>query len=245
MLAMCVVSIAWHAHPDWVLVVAGNRDEFHARPTAPLARWRERAGVIAGRDMLSGGSWMGVSEAGRFAVVTNVRSETGPQPDRASRGALVADFLAGSGGCADPEMIAFEAFNPFCLLVANGDEARLISNHPESLVQPVQPGITGLSNGEPGANWPRLARLNAAVAGLIKDNSHGTDQLFALLADETPDAEDADARPVFIRDGIYGTRCSTLVLVDRAGGGRIIERRFGANGEAGGETSFDFTWRPS
>ncbi len=91
---MCVVAVAIDAHPRWRLVVAGNRDEYHARASAPLARWDEVSGIIAGRDLVSGGSWMGVSEAGRFAVVTNIRDADGPDPAKLSRGALVADWLA-------------------------------------------------------------------------------------------------------------------------------------------------------
>src|SRR4249919_1335275 len=91
---MCVLAFAWHAHPRWPLVVAGNRDELHARPTIPLARWDRPSHLLAGRDLQSGGTWLGVSEQGRFAVVTNLRGYGVPQPDCASRGALVADALS-------------------------------------------------------------------------------------------------------------------------------------------------------
>ena len=102
---MCVLAFAWNAHPRWRLVLAGNRDELHERPAAPLARWREPDHILAGRDLLAGGTWLGVSEQGRLAVVTNLRGFGPPAPDMASRGALVRDVLAGDGAHADPDAI--------------------------------------------------------------------------------------------------------------------------------------------
>src|SRR3546814_7425922 len=88
---MCVLAFAWRAHPHWPLIAAGNRDELHARPAQPLARWDRPDHLLAGRDLQSGGTWLGVSEQGRFAVVTNLRGYGAPEPGRASRGALVTD----------------------------------------------------------------------------------------------------------------------------------------------------------
>src|SRR5579864_7075567 len=112
---MCVAAFAWQAHPRWLLVAIGNRDEFHERPAAPLARWGD-GGIVAGRDLLSGGTWLGVSEAGRFGLVTNLRGHGGPEPDRASRGALVTDLLVGHGHYADPATAPLQDFNPFNLI---------------------------------------------------------------------------------------------------------------------------------
>ena len=86
---MCVAAIAWHAHPRWRLVAIGNRDEYHARPAAPLALWDDGSGIIAGRDLVGGGAWLGVSEAGRFVLITNRRGFGDPDPARRSRGELV------------------------------------------------------------------------------------------------------------------------------------------------------------
>src|SRR5690242_20684083 len=92
---MCVLAFAWRAHRRWRMVVAGNRDELHARPATPLARWSEPDHVLAGKDLKSGGTWLGVSEQGRFAVITNLRGFGGLQGDRTSRGALVSGLLTG------------------------------------------------------------------------------------------------------------------------------------------------------
>ena len=120
---MCVAALAWRAHPRWKLLAIANRDEFHARPAAPLARWDN--GIVAGRDLEAGGTWLGVSEAGRFALVTNFRLPGYPKPGMASRGGLVTGWLAGepSGDGA--------AMNPFHLLCADTRAARHLTNAPE------------------------------------------------------------------------------------------------------------------
>jgi uncharacterized protein with NRDE domain len=232
---MCVVAVAWHAHPRWRLVVAGNRDEYHARASAPLARWDDAPGIIAGRDLVSGGSWMGVADSGRFAVVTNIRDADGPDPAKLSRGALVADWLANGRLPEDADR-----FNPFNLIVTGGDEADYLSNRPISARQTLTKGIHGLSNAIPDEHWPRKDRLVAALSGWLETMADQPEQLLDLLRDET--LPDRDAHPVFIRSPVYGTRCSTLIAVDHEGRGQIIERRFGADGDVSGESRLDFGW---
>ncbi|MEP7351086.1 MAG: NRDE family protein [Sphingorhabdus sp.] len=232
---MCVVAIAWEAHPRWRLLVAGNRDELHTRPSAPVARWQDQSDIIAGRDLVSKGTWMGVSDSGRFAVVTNIRNADGPDPDKKSRGDLVADWLH-SGHVTDE----LGDFNPFNLIVTGHQSAELLSNRPMPLRQPMQPGIHGLSNAIPDEHWPRTDRLVAEISDWLTGPAADLQELFGLLIDET--IPDPDAIPVFIRSPIYGTRCSTVIAVDRQGQGQIIERRFGPDGEPGGQTKIDFVW---
>src|SRR5574338_934087 len=116
---MCVLAFAWRAHPRWLLVAAGNRDELHARHAQPLARWDQPDHLLAGRDTQSGGTWLGVSEQGRFAVVTNLRGYGAPEPDRPSRGVLVTDLRSRKGLYADPRDAELSDFNPFNLIVAD------------------------------------------------------------------------------------------------------------------------------
>ena len=231
---MCVVAIAWKAHPKWRLLVAGNRDEFHARATAPLARWNEPSNIIAGRDLVSGGSWMGVS-AGRFAVVTNIRDADGPSADRKSRGALVSDWLAQG---ALPS--ATDQFNPYNLIVADLYSAQFISNRPTATREHLPPGIHGLSNAVPNEHWPRKDRLIAGMEDWLKEPATNPEALLDLLAEEA--VPDRDSLPLFIRSPVYGTRCSTVVAVDDAGLGHIIERSFDHNGAISGDRSLAFDW---
>ena len=249
---MCVAAVAWAAHPDWHLVAIGNRDEFHARPAAPLARWEE--GILAGRDLQSGGTWLGVSEAGRFALVTNLRGHGVAEPDKASRGALVTDQLTGTGQYADAATAPLMHFNPFNLIVADGAEARFLSNRPEEIRTALAHGIYGLSNGALDEPWPKTLQLKAALLDWLNEGTEDFAPLFAALASETlPDIGlhpqspsdvplEAPDTPPFIRNPIYGTRCSTVVAIDRKGSGTITERRFNADAHPIGETSLSFSW---
>jgi uncharacterized protein with NRDE domain len=233
---MCVVALALDCHPRWRLVLAGNRDEYHERASARLARWADAPAVIAGRDLVAGGSWLGVSEDGRLAVVTNIRNPEGPDPAKSSRGALVGDWLAEGRA---PELAALPGYNPFNLLLIGMGEARLYSNQPAPQEHRLQPGIHGLSNGHPGENWPRREAAEKALA-VWGERDAAPDELFTMLRDEN--VLDDGGLPIFIRSPVYGTRCSTVVLVGHNGSGTIIERRFAADGSGAGEVAIDFHW---
>lgn len=233
---MCVAAVAHRAHPRWRLVVIGNRDEFHERPTAPLSQWPN--GVIAGRDLQAGGTWLGVNAASRFALVTNLRVDGYPKPELASRGALVTDWLAGRDP-ADPKKM-----NPFNLFMADAETAWHLTNHPEVRRLPLAPGIHGLSNGPHEQPWAKTRALEAALARWLETGSDDPAPLFAALADRTalPGAgPEAPFSAVFIRNALYGTRCSTVVLIAADGAARIIERRFDADGQTHSETQIAFT----
>lgn len=231
---MCVVAVAIDAHPRWRLAVAGNRDEYHARASAPLARWNDGLGIIAGRDLVSGGSWMGVSDAGRFGVVTNIRDADGPDPAKLSRGALVTDWLGEARAPEHPVQ-----FNPFNLILVDGAGAAYISNRPRPLHAPLGKGIHGLSNAIPDEHWSRKDRLVHHMTAWL-ETADCADHLLEVLSEET--IADREAYPVFIRSPIYGTRCSTVITVDHEGQGQIFERRFAPDGERSGDTSLNFLW---
>jgi uncharacterized protein with NRDE domain len=252
---MCVMAFAWDVHPRWKWLLVGNRDEAHARPSAPLARWPDAPGLIAGRDLEAGGTWMGVHESGRAAVVTNVRNPRVVK-DGLSRGLLVTDFLRGNRGAAThaAQLAARAAgYRPFNLLLADRDAACCVANSPAVRMCAVAPGVHGLSNAELDAPWPKTRRVTVALRDWMatRDGEDFT-ALLDAFHDETvaPDAELPDTgiglelerrlSPVFIRGGEYGTRATTLIALARGGGGRIVERRFGPNGVDEGETAFDF-----
>lgn len=240
---MCVAAVAWNAHPKWRLVVAGNRDEFHTRPAAPLTRWDDRAGVIAGRDLTGGGTWLGVHDAARFALVTNFRQPEGPQPGRPSRGKLVTDLLEGRA----PERLA--EMNSFNVIHVDDADAWFLTNFPKVRRVPLASGIHGLSNGGFHDRWPKTRQVEAALEAWLDAHDDCAALLEALRA-ETPDpalarpSEGPEPRfaPVFIRDANYGTRCSTVVAVDREGAGMIVEHRYDPEGQSTGETRIRFRW---
>lgn len=229
---MCVVALALDAHPKWRIILAGNRDEFHARPSAPLARWEGAdSHIIAGRDLVSGGTWLGVSEQGRIAVVTNIRTGNPPDPAKASRGDLVIDYLRGR---SVPALETLDHFNAFSLITIGPESAILTANRPSPMAEPITSGIQGLSNGLPNEDWPRKSRLLEAFKEVIHSANDLPDAMLSLLGSESIDDS------IFIRSDIYGTRCSTVVLVDYEGRGLITERQFAVEGIPLGQTSINF-----
>jgi uncharacterized protein with NRDE domain len=252
---MCLIAFAWQAHPRWRLVLAGNRDEFHARPSAPLVRWDDGV-VVGGRDLEAGGTWLGVTDAGRCCVVTNVRDPRDPQLG-ASRGLLATDYLHGDAHAAAhaQTMLATAAdYRPFNLLTFDAADAFYLGNRPSAKAQTVAPGVHGLSNADFNTPWPKtralMRHLQAWLDTPVGDGDFAP--LFAALADEhrAPDEQLPDTgvglererwlSSAFIRGDLYGTRASTIVALGHDGRGVIVERRFGPNGREEGETAMSF-----
>ncbi|MBD9469986.1 NRDE family protein [Pseudoxanthomonas sp. PXM01] len=249
---MCLVALAWKVHPRWRLLLAGNRDEFHGRPTAPLAHWVASPDLMAGQDLQSGGTWAGVDAGGRMAVVTNVRDPAIQVPGAPSRGQLAAGFLQ-SPDSADHRatglLVAAEVFAPFNLLLADAEDCEYLSNYPTPRRLSLAPGVHGLSNGDLDEPWPKTMALKQRLAGWLTSDDEDVSPLWQALADETqaPDDRLPDTgvgidlermlSPAFIRGDRYGTRASTLIAIDHAGHGWISERRFGPEGVFEGETT--------
>jgi uncharacterized protein with NRDE domain len=248
---MCLLAIAWKVHPRWRLLLAGNRDEFHPRPTAPLAHWQEPGGIVAGRDLQSGGTWAGVSAGGRMAVVTNVRDPALRKPGAPSRGALATAFLGATAPAAAHAarlLASAQAYAPFNLLLADGESCEYVGNTPATRQVRLAPGVHGLSNGDLDEPWPKVVALCERLGAWIDAGDDDPAPLWAALADETraddaalPDtgvgiALERMLSPAFIRDADYGTRASTLIAIDHDGRGWIAERRFGPDGVFEGET---------
>ena len=247
---MCLILVAWQIHPDYPLVVAANRDEFHARPTAVAARWMEAPHVIAGRDLEAGGTWLGVTETGRFAAVTNVR-EPGKPKGPQSRGCLTRDFLTGAASPGDfTAGIADDAFSGFNLLVADEQTLCYRSNR-DGPPRVLSAGTYGVSNHLLDTPWPKLTTAKARFAEAL-EHLPAEQPFFDLLADDeiVPDEDlpatgvplDWDRRlsAVFVHSPGYGTRASTLLLRHRNGTGVLIERGFGPDANVVGETRLMF-----
>ncbi|MCC5885204.1 MAG: NRDE family protein [Gammaproteobacteria bacterium] len=252
---MCLILLAHRVHPEFPLIVAANRDEFHGRPAAAASFWQDQPQVLAGRDLEAGGSWLGVSRKGRFAAVTNFSEEpVEPLPPR-SRGALVSDFLAGATA---PEPYLSEiarhagAYKGFNLLLSDGEELWYYSNR---LPRPqrLEPGTYGLSNHLLDTAWPRVRRGKSALAVFEEAEQHpDVEELLALLADETaPTPAEIAASgldpghagritPCFIRGPVYGTRASTVVVTGSSGEIRFTEVGFEAQGHRIGRQDFSF-----
>ena len=229
---MCVVAFAWQVHADWPLILIGNRDEFHARPAAPLGAWDDGSGIVAGRDLQAGGTWLGAHPAsGRIVVVTNVRGAL-PDPAKESRGALVVDLLRGDGRFADPAEDDLDSFNAFNLFAMGDGKAQLLSNRPQSQILTLGAGVHALANEPIDSPCPRAERLRTALAAVIDARADPEGLLDTLAAEGDP--------ALFLRGEVYGTRASTLVAVAADGNGKVIERRYEADGRPIGTTALQF-----
>ncbi|MCC7258778.1 MAG: NRDE family protein [Gammaproteobacteria bacterium] len=241
---MCLVAIAWRAHPDYPLVIAGNRDEFHVRPSAAAAWWDEAADVLGGRDLVAGGSWLAIGRNGRFAVVVNDPRRP-PGPTRtASRGQLVRDFVTGNrpgGRYLDAVSVAAERYAGFCLVLGTPVQVRALrspnGNHRARWTLP--PGITVIGNSPPEDPAPKVAYLrdaaSAVLAGTHPDPAAWLDALVRRgPVGLSPGGTPGTAHAPFIVGTDYGTRASTVVLVDAGGGCEFVERRYDADGAPAG-----------
>lgn len=240
---MCLIAFAWQAHPTLDLVVAANRDEFHARATEPAYWWDSPVGVFGGRDCAAGGAWCAADRHGRFAAVTNVREPVRDEAVR-SRGLLVRDYFAQSVDAGDwAARMADEgpAFGPFNLLVGDRENLWFVSNRGRIRHRRLEPGIHAISNGHWGDHWPKTERAQARLRTLLDAGTPDDAALFDLLADtdpaptaELPDTGVDSARerflsPLFIQSAVYGTRASTVIRRDQDGRVHFHERGFDAD----------------
>lgn len=249
---MCLIVVAHRAHPDWPLVLAANRDEFHARPTQDAHWWPDRPDVVGGRDLQAGGSWFAIDRRGRFAAVTNFRDAEPPSRNRRSRGELVTAFLDGERAPLEyAASIDGDRYGGFNLLVGDGDALAYLSNR-DGGCRALVPGIYGVANATLDTPWPKLERSKSRLAALLDTGAVNETALQSLLGDRVRarvadveagslpfDTAHALTAP-FIVTAEYGTRCSTVVL--RRGNGRVrfVEKRFDADGSATGSSAFSF-----
>lgn len=221
---MCLIIAAWRVHPAWRLIVAANRDEFHARPASPAAFWSDRPHILGGRDLEAKGTWMAVSRNGRFAAVTNYRGAREPSAAE-SRGALVTRFLDAAAPAAayvaevDGRKTSYSGYN---LLACDGEELWWTSNR-DSAPRRLEPGYYALGNLL--LDSPEVLPLKERARAVV-EAAPSMETLFTLLA---------GARVV---NEQYGTRCSTICMVGRSI--RYAERSFSRDGADGETRHFEF-----
>jgi uncharacterized protein with NRDE domain len=243
---MCLIAIAWQVSRDFPLMVAANRDEFYARPSAAAALWKDHPTILAGRDLQAGGTWLGVSTTGRFAAITNIRDPDGAAAAPRSRGELTADFLRGNSAPADylaevrDRLCEYLGFN---LLIGAGDELWYLHGVEGGTPRRLEAGVYGLSNAALDVPWPKVRIAREGLAALLRrDTPPGHDDLAACVSSErlaAPQelvghglvgemAERLSAQ--FIVTDTYGTRCRSTVLRTASGELSFREERFAAGG---------------
>jgi len=249
---MCLILVAWHVHADYPLLLAANRDEFHARAAAPAGWWQE-PNILAGRDLAAGGTWLGVARDGRFAALTNYRDPSVAQRDAPSRGALVPATLASTL----PAELRLQQlrrtagnYNGFNLIFSDGERLAVFESVPGS-GRMLGPGVYGLSNHLLDTPWPKLRNAKSALATAMT-RLPDEQPLLELLRDERQ-ADDAQLprtgvsldwerllSSAFIRSPDYGTRCSSILLIDRHGGVRFSEWSWDESGALSSQVEHRF-----
>jgi uncharacterized protein with NRDE domain len=226
---MCLILLSSNAHPTYKLVLAGNRDEFYNRKTASANFWTDHEHVLGGRDLEAGGTWLAMSRAGKIGMVTNFRDPQNINPDAPSRGHLVSDFLIRDEG-AEEYIRNISAngkkYNGFNLLVGDMSSLWYCSNYKNGY-EKLSAGFYGLSNHLLDTPWPKVLRGKEKMGRVLTNKFIDPEALFEILYDDQlatdtllpstglPLERERALSSMFIKTEGYGSRCSTVVLVDK------------------------------
>jgi len=252
---MCLILLAYRVHPKYPFIFAANRDEFYDRPTGSADIWEEDGNIIGGKDLKDGGTWLGITRRGRFAAITNFRDPARHKFSAPSRGTLVLEFLR----AYDPAPLFLEklykespVYNGFNLIFGYPDELFYFS--PRLGGQPIWPGLHGLSNAYLNTSWPKVERGKALMKEVLTfPPEKWADGLFKLLTDRTlPRDDELPATgvgiewerllsPIFITSPIYGTRSSTVIIINDQGEVYFEERSYNGHPEPWLRVSMNFT----
>ncbi len=252
---MCLLLFSFNKHPDYPVILAANRDEFFERPTEAASFWNDDPSILAGKDLRQGGTWMGIDKNGRIAAVTNYREPSESKPEAISRGALVSEYLRSNESAEDyiqKVMAQRHTYDEFNLLV--GDEQSLLFFcSVEEDYQTLMPGLYGISNGKLDSAWPKVEKGKTALKNLTQASEKPeAEKLFDLLADRTivADSElpatgvsiewERRLSSLFVHSEGYGTRSSTVLLIDRRGEVFFSERSFDKDAQVIDTSSYEF-----
>ncbi len=235
---MCLLLISYNTHPQYPLIVAANRDEFYHRPTEKAHFWKDYPDLLAGRDIEAGGTWLGITKSGRFAAITNYRDMNSIKENAPSRGALTLNFLKSD---IPPDKYGYvlsekaNEYNGYNLLFSDMDVFYYYSNQIKGVRQ-LSAGVYGLSNHLLDTPWPKVVKSKDAFQSTISNETISAESLFEILSDDraAPDSElpetglsielERAVSPVFIKSDRYGTRSSTVVLINSNKEVRFIEK---------------------
>lgn len=240
---MCLIFLAVNHHPKYKLIVAANRDEFYKRKTAAANYWHDNPEILGGRDLEAQGTWMAMTKAGKIGMVTNYRDLSNINPSAPSRGQLVSEYL--SNGAAPDEYLkdiheTASDYNGFNLVLGHSDRLYYYSNY-QSKIVPLSNGFYGLSNHLLDTPWPKVSRGKQMLASVLQQDEIEPEVLFRILQDEeiAPDSElpktglelerERALSAMFIKTPNYGSRCSTVILIDRNDTVSYVERVYDLN----------------
>ena len=252
---MCLISFAWKYDAQYPLIWLSNRDEFYNRPTQQVHFWEENQQILAGKDLAAGGTWLGVTQNGKIAALTNYRDPQNIRDEAPSRGHLVSNFL--SQEVSPPEYLhqiaqTAHQYNGFNLLVGDTEQLWYFSNY-QNKPQKLESGIYGLSNHLLNTDWYKVGRAKDKIKKLI-DSQHFVPQLWLdQWHDTTLPSSDGQVQqtglsmdkermlsPMFIQSPQYGTCASSLLWIARNKRITFVERTYNTPSKRVAERQFDF-----
>jgi len=236
---MCLIIFSWKQNTEYPLVLMANRDEFYQRPTLQASVWKNQPEIVAGKDLQGNGTWMGISKSGKWAALTNYRALSEMRKDAPTRGSLVTDFLVNNYSPEEYLTIVKNDpnnYNGFNLLVGNANGIGYYSNK-EGIVKKVETGVHGLSNHLLDTPWPKVQRGKSKLSASL-NHPINTESLLNHMTDKTIASDEQLPNtgvskewekllsPMFIESEQYGTRCSTILLMDKKGKFTFIEKTY-------------------
>ncbi|HZG72931.1 MAG TPA: NRDE family protein [Chondromyces sp.] len=248
---MCLINFQLKAHPRYKLVIAANRDEFYGRPTARAAFWPDAPHILAGRDLHQMGTWLGISKKGRFAALTNYREPANQTDGKRSRGEIVTNFLQRDESPEEFLMLLKEReaeYQGFNVLVGSPDELFYYGNRGGE-IQRVMPGIHALSNALLDTPWPKVEKGRTEMSRLLSSREISIEKLFSMMENhqQAPTEQLPETgvsleweqllSPMFIKTENYGTKSSTVLLIDQHNEVTFVERTY-HNGKKVAEVNF-------
>lgn len=253
---MCLIAFAIDSHPRYSLVLMANRDEFLSRETEPACFWPDAPHLLAGRDRQAGGTWLGVTAAGKLAAITNYRDPRSQVIDPPSRGLLVADYLRDES-MTPADLLTHlrkhgNSYDGFNLIYGTSGELHYFTNRGGSS-GPVSAGIHGLSNHLLDTRWPKLVAAKDRLAEILHQPRLQPADLLGLMVDPTPFADELlpdtgigpeferFLSPIFIQGDRYATRSTTALLVSRSGEVTFSELCHDVSKGGGTSRCFTFT----
>ena len=252
---MCLLLIANKIHPDYKLIIAANRDEFYARPALPADFWEDHPDLLAGKDLEARGTWLGITKSGRFSAITNFRDFHNPIKENVpSRGKLTIDFLLGDQDSLTYTQSLHEHsanYNGFNLVYGIKDDLFYYSNQTNIEIK-LEKGIYGLSNALLDTPWYKIKKSKKRFAEILKGEKNLIESIFNLMNDKEmaddkslPDTgigkkKEKALSSIFIKTPTYGTRCTTVLSIDKDDNVNFIEMTYHPDGDNFSGVKYDF-----
>ncbi|MEN8248916.1 MAG: NRDE family protein [Bacteroidota bacterium] len=249
---MCLIFLAYNQHPEYPLIIAANRDEFLNRPAKPLDYWDDNSNILAGRDKVAGGTWMGITRSGYFALLTNYRDPKNLKSNVPSRGKLVSGYLMGDFNPPSYLKALFASaanYNGYNIILGTLDDPWYFSSGDDRITR-LGSGIYGLSNAFLDTKWPKVERGKEKFKQIISQDKISTDALLEMMQDKSlaedkqlPDTGvgyeiEKQLSAMFIDMEGYGTRSTTILLNHKSGEVEMIERTHSSINQSGTDVKF-------